>query len=262
MITNPIQHIQLNYGELFVRMKDREVRLNNIIEAANALRIKRGLPSVTMVNYVRSNNFIDAVFAAEIKLGLRKENDYSGKIPNIAHDGTLMNYQVVKSPLVRSLPGRSGGTWVNRFIGIDAAAHLDKELAYDIYELLSVSPIFQLREEGGDLYKALYPTVVGLVGENDRAVGKVQLLARVIASRCGVGIRSDNTTWNYATAEQLQKRQSIQSFILSSVDNGLIRSYQVLLEVAATGTIRGLDAPPVDIREVAKADLPETNDLL
>jgi hypothetical protein len=242
-------------------MKDKEVRLNNVINAANVLRLKRGLPNVLMVNYVRSNNFIEAVFAAEIKLGLRKEYDYSGKIPNYARDGTLMNYQIVKSPLVRSLPGKNGGTWVNRFIAIDAATHLDKELAYDIYELLSASPIFQLREDGGDLYKAIYPTVIGLVGENDRAVGKVQLLARVIAARCGVEIRPDNTTWNHANAEQIQKRQSIQSFILSSVDNGLIRSYQVLLEVAAAGTIRGLDALPVDIREVAKADLPGTNDL-
>ena len=32
MVTNPIQNIQLGYGELFVKMKDREVRLNDIKE--------------------------------------------------------------------------------------------------------------------------------------------------------------------------------------------------------------------------------------
>lgn len=258
MVTNPIQNILLNYGQLFVRMKDREVRLNDIMASANKLRGRRGLPQMPLMNYIRSSNFIESVIAAEVKLGLREKDDYSGREANYRQDGSVINYNAFKSPLVRSIPGRLGGTWVNQLIGIDAAAHLDKELAMDIYEILTSSPIFQLREEGGDLYKELTDMVLRLVGDSGRYISKVQLLAKVVAARANLAIRGDNTTWNYANAEQLQIRHKIQETLIFAISNGLIRTYSSLLELAATGVFVFMpNLPGVDADELVKERISE-----
>ena len=129
-----------------------------------------------------------------------------------------------------------------------------------MYELLTTSPIFQLRNDGGDLYKGLYDAVFKLAGPDGRAPAKAQLLARVIAARAGVPIRTDNNTWNYATAEQLHIRHELQSALMYVINTGLVRNFQTLLELAACNppaTIPTL--PAVDINEVVKEKIAVLN---
>lgn len=255
MVTNPIQNVKLNYGDFFIRMKDKEVRLNNVIDAANALRIKRGHQPVLMTNYLRTNNFIEIVIATEIKLNLRAPDDYS-KPTAYKRNGTDTKYQQIKSPVVRTGVGKFGGTWCHSWIAIDTAAHLDKELAVDLYEILMTSPIFQLREESGDLYKDLVDAVVRMSGKSDRLPNRLQFLARIIAARAELPIRPDNTTWNYATAEQLQIRHQIQDYLISFIQAGFILTYQALVETAATFVFRKhMDLPAANLSELVKDKL-------
>ncbi len=243
-------------------MKDRDVRLNDIVTLANRLRAMRNLPGMVVINYMRSKNFVESVIAAEIKLGLREKGDYSGITVNRNRDGHVRNYNFIDSPLVRSVSGRYGGSWVHPWIGIDAAVYMDKELAIDLYEILTTSPIFQLREEGGDLYKELYEAVQHLVGPMGRAPAKAQLLARIIAARAGLPIRPDNTTWNYATAEQLQTRHAIQTQLIAALRNLLIVDFQKLLEYAASGAIVGFSSlNSIDLTEVVKEKVIVLNNL-
>lgn len=258
MVTNPIQSIKLFYGELLIRMKDKEVRLNNVIDIANKLRIARGLQPVLTANYIRSSNFLEMVHATEIKLGYRENGDYSGVLPNRHTDGTISNYKTIKSPLVRVGYGRAGGTWCHPYIAIDTAAYLDKSLAVDLYEILTTSPIFQLREDGGDLYKELTDAVITLVGESGRAITKVQLLAKVVAARAKLAIRADNSTWNHANAEQLQIRHKIQEMLIFLINNGVIRTFSGIIELAASGKFIFMpDLPVVDLDELVKEKVAE-----
>ncbi len=255
MVTNPIQCILTKYGELFVRMKDREVSLNSIINTANNARSRQGINQIELRDYVRSNSFVSIVLATEVKLGLRTEGDTTGLKVEYKPNGEIMRYNLSGSPLVRTTRGGQGGggTFVHPFIAIDAASTLDKSLAVDLYEILMTSPIFQLREEGGDLYKELYDTILQLAGSEGRVPAKVQLLARVIAARCGVPIRVDNTTWNYATAEQLQVRHALQTNLIFTARNNCVRDFQAMLELAATGWMPGFpNLPQANLAEIAK----------
>ena len=118
------------------------------------------------------------------------------------------------------------------------------------------SPIFQLREETGDLYKDLADAVIQMSGKSDRLPNRLQLLARIIAARAGLLIRPDNTTWNYATAEQLQIRHQIQDYLIFSVQAGFIITYQQLVELAATFVFRKhMDLPPANLSELVKDKL-------
>jgi hypothetical protein len=213
-----------------------------------------------MVNFVRSRNFIEAVFAAEMKLGLRQPGDYSGMAINKKENGEIRNYNYITSPLIRSVAGKHGGTWVHPYIAIDTATHLDKQLAMDLYEILITSQLFHFREESGDLYKEAYDSVLRLVGPAGRAPAKAQLLARVVAARCGVTIRPDNTTWNYANTEQLSKRATILGGVVYAVDNNLIRDFQVLLETVANGLFREYpDLPLINLAELVKESVATIN---
>ena len=58
MVTNPIQCILTKYGELFIRMKGREVNLNSIINTANNARVRQGINQIEIRDYVRSNSFV------------------------------------------------------------------------------------------------------------------------------------------------------------------------------------------------------------
>ena len=260
MTTNQLLQVDFGYGIITATLQGREVRLNDILNAANNLRAHRNLPAVTVANHLRSRGFIEAVFAAEMKLGLRTPGDYRGIVASYKRDGGIRNYAQVTSPLIRSTAGKNGGTFVHPFVGIDSAASLDKQLAMDMYELLTTSPIFQLRNDSGDLYTGLYEAVFKLVGPDGRAPAKAQLLARVIAARAGVSTQPDNTTWNYATAEQLHIRHELQSALMYVINTGLVRNFQTLLELAACNppaTIPTL--PPVDINEVVKEKIAVLN---
>lgn len=253
MVTNQLLRVDFGYGVITATLQGREVRLNDILDAANNLRTQRNLPTVTVTNHLRSRGFIESVFAAEMKLGLRAIGDYSGIVASYKEDGGVRNYAQITSPLLRSSAGRTGGTFVHSYIAIDTAASLDKQLAMDMYELLTTSPIFQLRNDGGDLYKGLYEAVFKLAGPEGRAPAKAQLLARVIAARAGVPIRTDNATWNYATAEQLHVRHELQAALMYVLNTGLVRNFQTLLELAACNPPATLpNLPPVDINEVVK----------
>ena len=263
MITNPVQRIQLNYGELFVRMKDREVNLNSVINSANNIRKMRGLTTVDILDYTRSSNFVEMVMATEVKLGYRAFNDTTTNVAiEYKPTGEIKRYRLSSSPLVRAVVGRNGSTWVHPFIAIDTATSLDKTLAVDVYEILMTSPIFQLREEGGDLYKELYDSVLQLTGPEGRVPAKVQLLARVVAARCGVTIRTDNTTWNYATAEQLQIRHTMQSSLIDFMLNNRVCNFQELLEIAASGRFRQFpNLPQANLAEIVKEKVVALNTL-
>lgn len=252
MVTNPIQRIVTTHGELFIKMKDREVNLNSVIAAANNARAAQGFTCIDLRDYVRSDNFVRMVLATEQKLGFRLLGDVSGVRTEYAADGTVRRHNLVSSPIVRTERGKFGGTWCHPFVGIDAAAHLDKSLAVDLYEILTTSPIFQLREEGGDLYKELVEAVIILAGAESRIPAKLQLLARVIAARCGIAIRTDNTTWNYATAEQLHIRRDLQFAITVAIRNNMIVSFQHLVEYVGNGYFPVAGLQQINLNEVIK----------
>jgi hypothetical protein len=256
MITNPIQRIRLFYGELLIRMKDKEVSLNSVINSANTLRVQRGLPVVDILDYTRSSNFVEMVMATEIKLGYRAFNDTTTNVTvEYKPNGDIKRYRLTSSPLVRAVRGRLGSTWVHPYIAIDAAAHLDKHLAVDLYEILTTSPIFQLREDGGDLYKELTDATLWLMsatGNTERAYGKLQLLARIIAARCGIAIRTDNATWNYATAEQLQVRRDLQFAVTVAIRNNMLVSFQHLIDYVGNGYFPVTGLQQINLNEVIK----------
>lgn len=255
MVTNPTQHIKLFYGELLVRMKDRIVNLNSVVNAANYARSLKGIPPTTIGDFVHSDNFVQMVLATERKLGLRAPGDNTGVNVEYKPDGSIKRYKLQASPLVRATRGYGGGTWCHPYIALDAAAHLDKDLAVDLYEILTSSPIFQLREDGGDLYKELTDATLWLMsatGNTERAYGKLQLLARIIAARCGIAIRTDNTTWNFATAEQLQLRRDLQFAITIAIRNNLLVSFQHLIDYVGNGYFPVAGLQQINLNEVIK----------
>jgi len=259
---NIIQKFEFTYGRLFIITEGRSVRLNDVISAANVIRAKKKLNKIPLINYTRSGNFVESVLAAEMKLGLRKSGDFSGKVPNIRPDGTVVNYAHIDSDLVKTAFGRFGGTWVHPFIAIDAAAHLDKELAMDLYEILMTSSLFQQRESNGDFHKELLAAVRRILGDTSQYLNKMRLLDRVIAARAGLDVPRDNTTWDDATTAQLQIKNKLQEMMVFVINNGLARSFTTVLELAAMGEFAGVPKlPPVDIDELVKKKVSELNAL-
>lgn len=111
------------------------VRLNDIIDIVNALRVRRGKRKVAVQDFVSSAAFVNSVLATETLMGLRKFNDTNNVVVEYKSNGDIKRYKLLYTPLIRTATTRgSAGTFVHPFAAISAIAHLDKLLAIELYQ--------------------------------------------------------------------------------------------------------------------------------
>jgi hypothetical protein len=247
-------YINLNYGKLLFLPDTKEVKLNTVLDVANRHRLARNQPQVQMMNFTRSSVFIDMVIATEIKLRLRIPNDFSGKIPNIKHNGEIGNYKNIISPLVRTVRGHYSvsGSFVHPYIAFDAAVYLDKQLATDVYEAMLTSTF-------GEYYNTETQFYYGLIGSLTAPNEFQESLAffnAVLEARVNPYLLKMVCLWTDMPAAQRRARNHIRDNINFLSANGKITSFQELLNTTASGVFPALiGLPTVDLELVRQSFL-------
>jgi hypothetical protein len=223
MITNPVLHTFVAHPEILLpfTMRGKKVALGPLIEnIKHAVAETPGVKTtgLTVFEAMRSRALYDIVMVVEDALKIPHR---MGAFPSLQRSDEKRGASLARtviSDLIESSTGRRGGTWVHPHIAAMLAMHHSKRLGYAIMEVLSNSPLAEMREQGGDLYKILAPLLQSVyVAAGSSPIKGIAMLAHAMATRVCLPVRADNTTWNYATTAQQMARVELQNAVVGYV---------------------------------------------
>ena len=202
--------------------------LNQFWAVGNAFRIKNGKTPKHLENWLRSQETAEFVEALERDLKSVDSTDLEKPLKNKA--GLV---PTVKSTLIKSKRGQGGGTWAHLYILLDAATHLDADFKVMVYKSFVEGNILKNRDDAGNNYLPMNRAICKILdksGEDARPY--IIEIAKLLADKIGVSKpATGENRWNYANAEQLQARSTIEQKMTDLVNLGLVKNYNHFKEL-------------------------------
>lgn len=228
MKTNQLMNVILGDLRLPIEHLTMMGQLNILWDYGNAIRIKKGLTPLDLKNYMRMPDVLE--FALVIQRKIK------------CVDNTHLDLQVIKDEngrasllgsgltVIKTKRGRNGGTWAHLYILLDAAARLDPEFKYQVYEAFVTNKILEWRDKSGDEFNTLNYVLDTKIPEDSEDKRKVRYirLATVIKTKI---LGNVNNSWNNATFEQLELRTEMEKQLSRDLRMGYINSFNQLINV-------------------------------
>ncbi len=221
--------VQIGDHRFAIEHKTMIGSLNQFWDIGNAYRIKKGLTPKHLDNWLRSQETVEFVQALERDLKCVNLTDL--EIPLKKNKiGKTIGF---KSPLIKTKRGQGGGTWAHLYILLDAATHLDADFKVMVYKSFVEGNILKNRDDAGNNYLPMNRAICKILdksGEDARPY--IIEIAKILADKIGVlkPATGDNR-WNYANAEQLQARSTIEQKMTDFVNLGLVKDYSHFKEL-------------------------------
>lgn len=209
--TQPIEHLTM-MGHL-----------NSLWDYGNGLRAAKGLSRLDMNDYLRSPS------TAELIMSIEKT--YTTVNPHSMEFDSQGRLKMNKGlRCVRTKMGKGGGTWVQLYLLLDAAAWLDSDFRLSMYETFVKSQILQWRDESGDQYNNLAAHIDAYLPERELKLDNKGIIIN-IAKMIRAKVNPENNSWNDATYSQLEYRATIEKRLCDYLQMGMIRNWEHLKEV-------------------------------
>jgi hypothetical protein len=207
-------------------------RLNELFEKGNALRADKGLPPLSLDNYIRRPDTVELIKALEKRYGNSNYVDPTTlEITNTNGKVKIKNKKDLN--VFKQKAGRYGGTYANIHIFLDAAATLDPDFKIDLYNIIINNRLLENRNESALSFRALTDVYKEKILKNrDVPHWVYSSLSIAIKSKF---IRPDES-WDNQSAQMLAKRDRLHDFLIMAINTGMldtdekiydfIRSYQ------------------------------------
>lgn len=243
MKTNQLMRIEIGNFRLPVEHKTGMGSLTELWAYGNGLRIAKGKTALDLRNYLRERSTLE--FAEVV------ERRVFGKCVESTHFETLGTTDSSKpvepthldlvevssgrfklsGPLqcLRTKRGKNGGTWAHYYLLIDAAAHLDPEFKYEVYNAFVENKILQWRDQSGDEFKALNVAIDAYL--TDRKDKDNKFVYVNAAKMMNKKLQPPEGNWNLATFEQLERRTEVEKKLISFMELGLVTTWTDLKDV-------------------------------
>jgi hypothetical protein len=202
--------------------KDHTIKLNELEEAANAIRVAKGeepFREGSELNHFKASPVVKRFMRSlEAKEGYYTDSVY------------LENNDEVSSPLIINKRGRYGGTWAHPLVALRFAAWLDPDLEVEIYSQFLEHKIIEKRIESSDTWNKLRHSYSTMIGESFRFYHFVHI-ANAISDKLNCN------DWDTADSDTLAKRTKIQDTLSFLMDSKVIKSREALLKTISKMTI-------------------------
>ena len=228
-MANYIQEINISIDNILpdnlsfsANWKDHMIRLNDIHEMGNKVRIAKGLPEKGLEHFFRSPS------VNEFFLSIQRKENTANSIPAESAeleiiDGIVVNRESLNLTVIKNKRGRYGGSWGHPLIALRLAAWMDSDLEVEIYSQFLEHKIVEKRIESSDAWNKLRHSYSDMIGESFRFYHFVH-----IANAISEKLNCDD--WDTANSETLAKRTKIQDTLSFLMDSKVIKSREALLK--------------------------------
>lgn len=234
METNQKMLVQIGDFTQEIEHKTMIGNLNTLWAYGNGLRVKKGLGTLNIDDYLRSNETMEFMIALDKKLKY-------GNLPYLKNeqlDEIKIEYDCYgrakitegKLSCIKTKKGKGGGTWAHLYILLDAAARLDANFKLEIYDAFITNKILQWRDDSGNEFKAINIAIDAyLPGRENKESNKgIYInLAKLLKDK----INPNLNNWNEANYSELEKRTKYELQIIGFLRAGLIKDWEHLKEV-------------------------------
>lgn len=235
-MSNYIQEINISIDNILpedfslsANWKDHMIRLNDIHEMGNKVRVAKGLSEKGLENFLRSPS------VNEFFLSIQRKEDTANSIPVDSTeleiiDGRVSNIDSLNLTVIKNKRGRYGGTWGHPLIALRLAAWMDSDLEVEIYSQFLEHKIVEKRIESSDAWNKLRHSYSTMIGESFRFYHFVHV-ANAISEKLNCN------DWDTADSDTLAKRTKIQDTLSFLMDSKVIKSREALLKTISKMTI-------------------------
>lgn len=230
MKTNQLMQVRL--GDLILPIEHSTMMgsLNALWDYGNTIRRMKGLSALDMSNYLRSPEVLEFAVVIQRNMKYVDSTDYSF----LRVESDTLGHAVIAGgelTVIRTKRGKGGGTWAHLYLLIDAAARLDAEFKYKVYETFVTNRLLEWRDESGDAFLEMNVALDRFlpIETDDVSIRKQRYISLAVALKekiLGVG-----ENWNNASYQQLKARTDIERNLITFLGNGFIRDFNHLLEV-------------------------------
>jgi hypothetical protein len=236
MKTNQMMTVKFGGQSMQIEHLTSMGNLTELWVIGNEYRKRRGYEPLRLDNWLKRPQTAEFVRDVEEDLGIENigifeslESSDSELIENPKKNrGTV---PTVKSPLIKTKRGNSGGTWAHLYILLAAAMDLDSKLRLEMIKLFIENKLLEWRDSSGDNFKSLNLAIDAYLPDRDGKDNKGVYIQIALAIKHK--ILPDGDTWNTATPAQLEKRTLIEQHLITILRIGLIRDYAHMKEVVA-----------------------------
>lgn len=240
MKTNQIMQLSFDDYQLEIGHKDMMGSLTKLWTIGNARRIKKGLPELSLPNYLRSPETEELVRACELEFGIISDVIESNKEFNSVESTELKKskgrVETIKSPLIKVKEGRYGGTWIHLCILLDTAGKLDANFKVQIYKIVVEGGLLQWRDNSGDSYKKLN-IAIDLLAQQQCGEYPSKWVYINVANAIRFKIKPTGGNWNTATHYELEIRNKLEEVLVAFIKAGLVRNYAHLIKLIEDYTL-------------------------
>lgn len=229
-MSNYIQNINIRVEDflpedfsLSANWKNHMLRLNDIHQAGNAIRVSKGLTEKGLEHFLRSPDVNE--FFLSVQRKVNTENSITAESAELEiADGIVTNRNELNLTVVNSKRGKYGGTWAHPLIALRLAAWMDTDLEVEIYTKFLEHKILEKRIESSDAWNKLRYSYSNMIGESFRFYHFVH-----IADAISKKLSCDD--WDTADETTLGKRTRVQDNLSFLMDTKMIKTREQLLKV-------------------------------
>lgn len=206
--------------------------LNTLWAYGNGLRVKKGLNTLNLDDYLRKPETVEFMVVLHKKLKYGESPYYEGNDLTIEYD-VHGRTKVTSGQLacLRTKRGKGGGTWAHLYILLDAAATLDPEFKLEVYDTFVKNKILQWRDDSGEEFKTLNIAIDAYLPDR---VGKDNHWIYVNSAKMlKAKIKPNGDSWNTASHDQLEKRTKYETKLIDFLKMGLVKDWEHLKEIIA-----------------------------
>ena len=173
-MANYIQNINISIDNILpenlslsANWKDHMIRLNDIHEMGNQVRVAKGLTEKGLEHFLRSPS------VNEFFLSIQRKEDAANSIPADSAeleivDGIVTNRESLNLTVIKNKRGRYGGSWGHPLIALRLAAWMDSDLEVEIYSQFLEHKIIEKRIESSSAWHKLTDSYSRMIGESYR----------------------------------------------------------------------------------------------
>ena len=200
MKTNQLMDVAFSKGNVQVLHKTAMGDLTQLFSVGNNYRTSEGKASMPLAKFKDTKAFKEFVSVVEGNIG-SKAITVKGK-------------------------GRAASTWANLHVMIYAAEYLSSQFHFEVIDAFINGKLLEYRDESGDQFKALNKVIDDYLpnreGKNNKGI-YIQV-AKAIKAK----IDPELTSWNFATAENLQERLKYENSLVTVLQLGVVNDYEHL----------------------------------
>jgi hypothetical protein len=203
MKTNQLMDVAFSKGNVQVFHKTAMGDLTQLFNVGNSFRLSEGKAIMPLAKFKETKAFKEFTLIVE--------SNIKGKA------------------LTVSGKGRGASTWANIHLMIYAAEYLSSQFHFEVIDAFINGKLLEYRDESGDQFKALNRVIDDYLPNREGKDNKGVYIQ--VAKAIKAKIDPELTSWNFATADNLQQRLKYENSLVTVLQLGVVSDYNHLKEL-------------------------------